>query len=131
MPHVPAGTLHGWLFHEPTIHLQAVSEPYELYAADDNPDAAGLILTWASRGPSSPRLSPNAPGPSHRSLSSEAARYLIRRPTVTADDGSDGATLRTGADLGPGPRRAREDVVGPELIQESLAGLGTAARSRR
>ena len=56
----PAGTLHGWLFHEPTIHLQAVSEPYELYAADDNPDAVGLILTWASRGPSSPRLSLNA-----------------------------------------------------------------------
>jgi len=32
----PAGFVHGWLAHEPTTHLQAVSEPYVDYAEDDN-----------------------------------------------------------------------------------------------
>lgn len=32
----PAGFVHGWLAHEPTTHLQAVSEAYESYAEDDN-----------------------------------------------------------------------------------------------
>jgi dTDP-4-dehydrorhamnose 3,5-epimerase len=32
----PLGVLHGWYFHEETIHLQAVSEAYRDYADDDN-----------------------------------------------------------------------------------------------
>jgi dTDP-4-dehydrorhamnose 3,5-epimerase len=32
----PAGFVHGWLAHEPTTHLQAVSEAYADYAEDDN-----------------------------------------------------------------------------------------------
>ena len=32
----PAGLVHGWLAHEPTTHLQAVSEAYDAYAGDDN-----------------------------------------------------------------------------------------------
>jgi dTDP-4-dehydrorhamnose 3,5-epimerase len=32
----PAGIVHGWLFHEPSTHLQAVSETYASYADDDN-----------------------------------------------------------------------------------------------
>lgn len=32
----PSGIAHGWLFHEPTIHLQAVSESYVDYHLDDN-----------------------------------------------------------------------------------------------
>ena len=32
----PSGLLHGWYFHEASIHLQAVSEPYSDYAGDDN-----------------------------------------------------------------------------------------------
>jgi dTDP-4-dehydrorhamnose 3,5-epimerase len=32
----PAGFVHGWLAHESTTHLQAVSEPYADYADDDN-----------------------------------------------------------------------------------------------
>ncbi len=46
----PEGLVHGWLAHEPTVHLQAVSEAYVSYAGDDNegchwsdPD---LGLTW-------------------------------------------------------------------------------------
>lgn len=46
----PAGLVHGWLAHEPTVHLQAVSEAYIAYAEDDNegchwsdPD---LGITW-------------------------------------------------------------------------------------
>jgi dTDP-4-dehydrorhamnose 3,5-epimerase len=33
---IPAGFVHGWLAHEPSIHLQAVSEAYVDYADDDN-----------------------------------------------------------------------------------------------
>jgi len=33
---LPRGLLHGWLFPEPTVHLQAVSEAYTTYGADDN-----------------------------------------------------------------------------------------------
>lgn len=32
----PRGLVHGWLFHEATVHLQAVSEPYVDYGDDDN-----------------------------------------------------------------------------------------------
>lgn len=32
----PRGLLHGWLFHEPTAHLQATSEAHVTYNADDN-----------------------------------------------------------------------------------------------
>lgn len=32
----PAGMLHGWYFHTPSIHLQAVSECYSKYAENDN-----------------------------------------------------------------------------------------------
>jgi dTDP-4-dehydrorhamnose 3,5-epimerase len=32
----PRGLVHGWLFHEPTVHLQAVSEAHDHYGADDN-----------------------------------------------------------------------------------------------
>ncbi|HEY5664404.1 MAG TPA: dTDP-4-dehydrorhamnose 3,5-epimerase family protein [Ilumatobacter sp.] len=32
----PRGVVHGWLFHEPTVHLQGVSEAYDHYGADDN-----------------------------------------------------------------------------------------------
>jgi len=32
----PAGLVHGWYFHTETMHLQAVTESYETYHADDN-----------------------------------------------------------------------------------------------
>lgn len=32
----PLGVLHGWYFHEDTMHLQAVSEAYVDYGQDDN-----------------------------------------------------------------------------------------------
>lgn len=32
----PLGVLHGWYFHEDTLHLQAVSEAYADYGEDDN-----------------------------------------------------------------------------------------------
>jgi dTDP-4-dehydrorhamnose 3,5-epimerase len=32
----PPGLLHGWYFHEPSVHLQAVSEAYADYADSDN-----------------------------------------------------------------------------------------------
>jgi dTDP-4-dehydrorhamnose 3,5-epimerase len=32
----PLGVLHGWYFHDETIHLQAVSEAYVDYGKDDN-----------------------------------------------------------------------------------------------
>jgi dTDP-4-dehydrorhamnose 3,5-epimerase len=32
----PLGVLHGWYFHEESIHLQAVSEAYIDYGKDDN-----------------------------------------------------------------------------------------------
>ena len=32
----PLGVLHGWYFHEDSIHLQAVSEAYIDYGKDDN-----------------------------------------------------------------------------------------------
>jgi dTDP-4-dehydrorhamnose 3,5-epimerase len=32
----PIGLLHGWYFHEATIHLQAVSESYIDYGTTDN-----------------------------------------------------------------------------------------------
>jgi dTDP-4-dehydrorhamnose 3,5-epimerase len=32
----PRGILHGWYFHQDTIHIQAVSETYTAYGEDDN-----------------------------------------------------------------------------------------------
>jgi dTDP-4-dehydrorhamnose 3,5-epimerase len=32
----PRGILHGWYFHQETIHIQAVSETYSAYGGDDN-----------------------------------------------------------------------------------------------
>ena len=32
----PAGLVHGWYFHQPSLHLQAVSESYVDYHKDDN-----------------------------------------------------------------------------------------------
>ncbi|MEM9036999.1 MAG: dTDP-4-dehydrorhamnose 3,5-epimerase family protein [Actinomycetota bacterium] len=32
----PRGIVHGWLAHEPSVHLQAVSEAHEFYGDDDN-----------------------------------------------------------------------------------------------
>ncbi|MEM8905292.1 MAG: dTDP-4-dehydrorhamnose 3,5-epimerase family protein, partial [Actinomycetota bacterium] len=32
----PRGLVHGWLAHEHTVHVQAVSEAHEFYGADDN-----------------------------------------------------------------------------------------------
>jgi dTDP-4-dehydrorhamnose 3,5-epimerase-like enzyme len=45
--------VHGWYFHEPSIHIQSVSEVYSAYSADDNlgchwsdPD---LDIPWPER----------------------------------------------------------------------------------
>ncbi len=47
---LPRGLLHGWLFPEPTVHLQAVSEAYATYGADDNEGChwsdSGLGIDW-------------------------------------------------------------------------------------
>ena len=32
----PRGLVHGWLAHEETVHVQAVSEAHDFYGADDN-----------------------------------------------------------------------------------------------
>ncbi len=32
----PRGIAHGWLAHEPTVHVQAVSEAHDFYGDDDN-----------------------------------------------------------------------------------------------
>jgi dTDP-4-dehydrorhamnose 3,5-epimerase len=32
----PAGIIHGWYFHQPSLHIQAVSESYVSYSKDDN-----------------------------------------------------------------------------------------------
>lgn len=32
----PVGLIHGWYFHKPSLHLQAVSESYISYGKDDN-----------------------------------------------------------------------------------------------
>jgi dTDP-4-dehydrorhamnose 3,5-epimerase len=32
----PRGIVHGWCFSEPSLHVQAVTEPYESYGPDDN-----------------------------------------------------------------------------------------------
>lgn len=57
----PAGLLHGWYFHKPSIHLQAISECYRDYAHDDNLgcrwDDPALNLPW---GISDPILSDRA-----------------------------------------------------------------------
>ncbi len=46
----PRGLLHGWYFHEKTIHVQAVSEAYEFYSEDDNNgcrwDDPALPISW-------------------------------------------------------------------------------------
>lgn len=66
----PRGLVHGWLFHERSLHLQAVSESYVNYGSDDNHgcrwDDPELGIDW----PFAPtELSPRAAGfPSLRSL---------------------------------------------------------------
>jgi dTDP-4-dehydrorhamnose 3,5-epimerase len=51
----PQGILHGWYFHEPTFHLQAVSEAYVDYHPDDNIgvrwDDPDLEIPWPDRDP--------------------------------------------------------------------------------
>jgi dTDP-4-dehydrorhamnose 3,5-epimerase len=46
----PRALLHGWLFPEPTVHLQGVSESYASYGADDNEGChwsdPGLGIDW-------------------------------------------------------------------------------------
>lgn len=49
----PRGIVHGWMFPEPSIHLQSVSETYGEYGGDDNlgchwSDPA-LDLSWPAR----------------------------------------------------------------------------------
>ncbi len=49
----PPGILHGWMFPEDSVHLQAVSETYGDYHADDNLgcrwDDPGLDIPWPER----------------------------------------------------------------------------------
>jgi dTDP-4-dehydrorhamnose 3,5-epimerase len=46
----PRGLVHGWIAHAHTTHLQAVSETYASYGADDNEgcrwDDPALELAW-------------------------------------------------------------------------------------
>jgi dTDP-4-dehydrorhamnose 3,5-epimerase len=46
----PRGLVHGWLFHEPSIHLQATSEAHVHYGRDDNHgcrwDDPALGIAW-------------------------------------------------------------------------------------
>lgn len=46
----PRGLVHGWLFHRPSAHLQATSEAYDHYSADDNSGChwsdPGLAIDW-------------------------------------------------------------------------------------
>lgn len=46
----PSGIVHGWIASVPTIHLQAVSEPYSIYGHDDNEgcrwDDPELGISW-------------------------------------------------------------------------------------
>jgi dTDP-4-dehydrorhamnose 3,5-epimerase len=46
----PRGIVHGWLAETPVVHLQAVSEAYDRYGADDNEgcrwDDPGLGIAW-------------------------------------------------------------------------------------
>jgi dTDP-4-dehydrorhamnose 3,5-epimerase len=57
----PRGILHGWYFHEDSVHLQAVSESYEDYGPDDNRGCLWsdpeLNIAWPD---ASPILSPRA-----------------------------------------------------------------------
>ena len=57
----PRGILHGWYFHEDSVHLQAVSESYEDYGPDDNRGCLWsdpeLNIAWPD---ASPTLSPRA-----------------------------------------------------------------------
>ena len=50
-----AGILHGWYFPECALHLQAVSEQYKDYAADDNNGCIwsdpALGLEWPDKQP--------------------------------------------------------------------------------
>lgn len=46
----PRGLVHGWLFHELSVHLQATSESHDDYGLDDNQgcrwDDPALGITW-------------------------------------------------------------------------------------
>ena len=51
----PPGIVHGWYFHEDSIHVQAVSETYEDYRHDDNSgcrwDDPELGIKWPCTAP--------------------------------------------------------------------------------
>jgi len=51
----PRGIAHGWYFHEASMHLQAVSESYDDYHADDNLGChwadPELEIPWPDRSP--------------------------------------------------------------------------------
>lgn len=51
----PQGIIHGWYFHEPTLHLQAVSEAYVDYHPEDNIgirfDDPDLEIPWTDPDP--------------------------------------------------------------------------------
>lgn len=72
----PRGIVHGWCFSEPSLHVQAVTEPYSTYGADDNLGChwsdPELELKWPFR----PReVSPRADAfPSLRSLLEQTLR---------------------------------------------------------
>lgn len=59
----PVGLVHGWYFVKPSLHIQAVSESYVDYAADDNFgvrwDDPDLKIPW---GIENPILAPRAEG---------------------------------------------------------------------
>lgn len=59
----PVGIVHGWYFHKPSLHLQAVSESYTDYGADDNFgvswDEPALEIPWDF---SEPNLAKRAAG---------------------------------------------------------------------
>ena len=64
------GIVHGWYFHEPSLHLQAVSESYQQYKDDDN-----LGCHWAD-----PEL--GIPWPQRSSILSERSANLPTLATL-------------------------------------------------
>lgn len=51
----PVGIIHGWYFPQPSLHIQAVSESYADYGADDNLgvrwDDPELEIPWGIKDP--------------------------------------------------------------------------------
>jgi dTDP-4-dehydrorhamnose 3,5-epimerase len=71
----PRGLIHGWYFHEDSLHLQAVSESYGTYGQDDNYgcrwDDPELGISWPF---TLPTLSARCAGlPSYRELLEQLA----------------------------------------------------------